>query len=438
MQNDKKLRSELILNVLMEHKDMSDSGVAKEVLKKYPANFKNVQLDSIRKRVGEARASKNLQREIKDDKIIIDGTDIVITKADWLTKESQLRIFRDKKVETDKIVKVLSKELDDTNKFIDTLMESIPSLPVISAISNFKVDKSKKDEECVLMLSDIHAGEVVNIDELEGYGEYNFDIFVNRLYYLCEKIVEVTENQRNVSNIRKLWIDMLGDMVHGELHQKETNEYAMIPTILNVGLVMAQAIAMLSKYFVEIEITGVVGNHGRREPKPPSKNIYDNWDYMVYQIIALHLKNYKHVKFNIPISPSCIVERMGYKYLLTHGDSIKGGFAGIPVYGLIRAYANEQEVRRINGGFDYFELGHYHEDVKVKNGKMIVNASMVGNSGFNIHKLHVSADPMQKFFGINKVDGISWERNMQLKHAPKQELLKYSFSGNPVYSDFMQ
>jgi len=193
---------------------------------------------------------------------------------------------------------------------------------------------------------------------------------------------------------------------------------------------------MLSRHFNEIEVTGLVGNHGRLDKMPPSKRIYNNWDYMTYQITSVMLKDYKNIKFNIPKSSSCIVNRMNHKFLLMHGDSIKGGFAGIPVYGMARAFSKQQEIRRNKGGFDYMELGHFHQDLKINDGKLIVNGSMVGNNEFALNKLHTVADSMQKIFCVNEKYGISWERSMKLSSANTNKFV-YSFDDNVVYGNIL-
>lgn len=429
---------DIIKKTIKDNINEKDFTIAKLLNDNYK-EFAIKNTNSLRKRVGEVRREFGLysNKDIKTKTVKIKDSDIEINKDEWLKKESEIRNIKEKIGEKEKIIKLLNSELDNKIKYVDALLENIPKLPIVKDIPKYTFDKKKIDEDVVLMLSDIHAGEVVDVYEMEGMGEYNFDIFAKRLYFLCEKLVEVVENQRNISNIKKLWIDGLGDIVQGEIHQRETNEHSIIPVVLNTSLVISQSIAMLSRHFSEIEFTGLVGNHGRLEKKPPSKRIYNNWDYLVYQQIALFLKDYKNIKFNIPQSPSCIVNRMGYKFLLTHGDSIKGGFAGIPVYGLIRNFSNQQDIRRTRGGFDYMELGHFHEDIKAKDGKLIVNGSMVGNSQYGLHKLHVVSTPMQKVFGINKKYGISWERNMKLTDAEHHNF-KYSFNNNTVYKDLLE
>jgi hypothetical protein len=432
-------KEEILLQALKDNVEALDSEIAKLVKQNYE-EFKNTKLDTIRRKINSLRKDYDLERpseEIEVKAIVkVKDTDLEIEKDEWLKVSHENRQLKEKLTEKEKMYKALANEYDSQLKYTDKLYEEIPKIPVLKALPKIKFDKKKQDEQVVMMLSDLHAGEVIDPFEMEGMGEYNFDIFCKRLFFLCEKTIEVTENQRDISNIDKLWVDVLGDVVHGMLHQAELNEFSMVPLTLNVALVLSQAIAMMVPHFNEIEVTGVVGNHGRFEKKPPSKRIYNNWDYVVYQQLALMLKDYKNIKFNIPQSPSCIVNRMGKSFLLMHGDAIRGGFAGIPVYGMYRAFNNQQDIRRTRGGFDYMEMGHFHQELMLKDGRMLVNGSMVGNSQYNLHKLHAVAEASQKIFGINSKYGVSWERHMKLEHATEHNFV-YQFDDNPVYANII-
>jgi len=419
---------ESLVKILLNTTKLKNIEIAKKIYEERPDLLKNIKLSTFAKRVSDVKNGISIinEKEIENSIKVIDS-DLEITKKDWIKRELNEKQLKDKLNEKEKINKVLKQEIENQEKIIDGLNCSIPNLPNIEKVQNFQYDKKKIDEDVVMVISDVHAGEVVNPYEMEHMGEYNFEIMCNRVYFLCEKTIEIVENQKNISNIRKLYIDFLGDIVHGEIHQKEFNEFPIIPVVLNTSYVLSQAIAMMSKHFEEIEITCVVGNHGRLENKPPSKGIYNNWDYLIYKQIEQILSNYKNIKFNIPLSPAIVVDRMDRKFLLTHGDSIRGGFAGIPVYGMIRNFANQQELRRSRGGFDYMEIGHYHQDLKLKDGKLIVNGSLVGNSEFNLNRLNTTSEASQKIYGINKKYGVSWERNIKVEHA-NQHKFKYSFN----------
>lgn len=439
-------RKNLIIKVISNYPNMSNKAVSRYIINNY-SDYQYISLETLRKQVAKIR-KYDIECDMNTDELMlknnddvttnvakIKDTDIEIDKNDWLKSGQNIRKFKNIVKQQENVIKTLTNEYDDQYRLIEELRNKIPILPIIKEIPKIRFDKNKVDEDVVMMLSDIHAGEVVDKYEMEGYGEYNFDIMCQRLYFLCEKTIEIVENQRNISNIKKLWIDCLGDFVHGELHQAEYNESTIVLIVLNLSTVIAQFIAMLSRHFPEIEVTCVVGNHGRFERKPPTKGIYNNWDYLVYQNAALVLKNYKNVKFNISKSPNCIINRADKSFLLTHGDSVRGGFAGIPVYGMYRVFSNEQDIRSHDGGIDYLEMGHFHQSLNLKDGRLIVNGSVVGNSQYNLHKLHTVSDPSQKIFGINKKYGISWERNMKLNNVPKNHKFIYKFEDSVVYAE---
>ena len=60
------------------------------------------------------------------------------------------------------------------------------------------------------------------------------------------------------------------------------------------------------------------------------KNRYVNWDYFLYQVLALMMVNNPRIKFDLPRSFWVVKIQGGRKQLLLHGDNIKVAMADGP------------------------------------------------------------------------------------------------------------
>ena len=255
-------------------------------------------------------------------------------------------------------------------------------------------DIGSSEEELILNLGDIHAGEVVKAEEMNDLNEYNFNILTHRLKSLADSVIVIAKNKLSGYTFRKLHILGLGDWVSGTIHDElvENAEGNVIEWTMNLAYVVAQMIRELAAEFEEIEFVGVIGNHGRLHKKPRFKARYVNWDYVCYQMLSALLAKQKNVKCTIPKSFWHIHEVNNHKFLLIHGDNINSSL-GIPWYGIVRMVANLKELLASKDQhFDYIMLGHFHNYGlldRVK-GELIINGSLIGGNEYSVGKMFTS------------------------------------------------
>lgn len=325
-------------------------------------------------------------------------------------------------------IKQQNKELDSlTNQasslqdFFDEMRVGLSVLPIVKQIPMAKISGDVKHEESAnLLLSDHHINRVVNKNEMEGYAEFNFDIWANRYWYLIHRFLRVVKIERKGAVIKRLYIDFLGDMFNDIFRRENiaSNEFPAGMAVLMGSHVIAQGIAILARHFDVIEINGIVGNESRMTVKKESRFRYDNQDFMMYQIISLYLAEYMkagRVKFSIPLSPEVVVIKEGWKFLLTHGDTIKS-WAGIPYYGINRQDATQQKLRRKFAGYDFWELAHFHTPTMLE-WKLMVNGALVGADGYAKNTLHLFSEPSQLTFGLHPKYGITWIRKIDCQYG---------------------
>lgn len=344
--------------------------------------------------------------------------------------------FYEKKEEMKKEIKKLNWKIKDLNRDLkkeskknhlyeiigDAFIAAVSDLPIIEMpkISKGIVKKELDDEAVTILFSDSQIGQLVKSSETGGIGNYNKEVFAERLERFQNNIVKILKYHPNPMSV--LYVDFLGDIIEGSTifkGQLRQIDLSTVDQVLVASEKIAHALNFLSTFFEEVVINAVVGNHGRVGEKGVNSPL-DNFDYLVYRYLEERLKTNKRVKFNISPTWWMIVEKKAHKFLLAHGDDFKA-WLRIPFYGALRYRQNMTELLKesfnkiINGkvDFDYLEVGHHHEPAEFS--KIIMNGNWVGASEFSGKRLQSGGMPTQKIFGTHPVYGITWMRNVFLE-----------------------
>jgi len=260
--------------------------------------------------------------------------------------------------------------------------------------------KSTVTQSAISPLSDLHIGEVVDLGQMGGFNEYNLDIISKRLYGWAETVKDLTTRR----NINRLYVPMLGDMVSGDIHLEleKTNEDNLVGQMARGASLVSQAIMFLSQYYEEIIIPCVVGNHGRMTMKPPMKDKYVGFDYLMYQTIAFYCKDQDNIKFVIPESYYTIMEVEKERILMMHGDSISG--AGSP-QAIMRGVTALRSA--LQSGFDSVMMGHFHrvDEIDIGTGSIFICGTTKGGDEFAMQRLNVIGKPKQIITYWDSVQG---------------------------------
>ena len=333
------------------------------------------------------------------------------------------RIKLDKKVATHKAEAIFYKKLyeqaikESTKKeiIVDAIKNNAPAFP------SLQIDKTSKSRNTsngstpqvvVAPLSDLHVGDNVDLEQMAGLNQYNIDIFNKRLYGWATQLLNLVELRRNVAPVDELIIPMLGDMVSGDIHEElaRTNiDHCMGQMIRGANLI-SQALMLLTPHFKKITIPCVVGNHGRMTRKPPMKDKYMDWDYMLYQWVAAYMRNQKNVSFSIPKTFLNSFEVCNRKILIMHGDSISGAGSTMAITRSItglRAFLQfrqtleddmaSTDISDLTDQFDSIMMGHFHriDEIDIGTGAIHICGTMKGGDEFAAQKLHAITKPKQ-------------------------------------------
>ena len=333
------------------------------------------------------------------------------------------RIKLDKKLatykgEADYYKKLYTGLLKDTIKkevIIETIQgytKGFPAVPLKYLNNSDKTPFGHQKQIMVTPLSDTHIGEHVFKDQMRGLNEYNFEIFNKRMYGWANQILKHTSYRRQIAPVDELIVPMLGDMISGDIHEElaRSNMANCMEQMIRGASIIAQALMYLAPHYTKIKVPCVVGNHGRMTRKPPMKDKYMDWDYMLYQWVASFCKNQENIEFNIPRSYITTL-KVHYKVvLITHGDCISGAGSSGAILTSITKLRSVFQFRKslqreiedsmdgdLEQEFDSVMIGHFHriDELDIGTGELHICGTMKGPDEFALQRLQAATKPKQ-------------------------------------------
>ena len=314
---------------------------------------------------------------------------------------------------------ILQKRLHKDN-LIDAIYDATTPFKAVKPIKPIKPTGKRKGESTqtvVAPLTDTHIGEDVDYQQMAGLNSYSFEIFNRRLSGWAEQVLNLVELRRASVPIDDLIVPMLGDMISGDIHDEliKTNQDNVMGQMSRGANLIAQALLSLAPHFKTVTVPCVVGNHGRMTRKPPMKDKYMDWDYMLYQWVAAFCKNQKNIKFQINTSYMNIFQVYDKNVLIMHGDSASGAGSIATITKVLTnlrsvlqfrqglepetADANQHiiEPNLLPTSFDSVMMGHFHrvDEIDIGTGHAIICGCMKGGDEFALQRLAVITKPQQ-------------------------------------------
>ena len=358
-------------------------------------------------------------REVIDFSTLLD--EAAANMADEISPEEEEdfikdRIRLDKRVATYKAESAYYKKLyqraikDSTRSeiLVDTIKRYVTPLKATKQYPTRKPGSKKRGKASQVMvapLTDTHVGDNVKKEQTVGLNEYDIELFSRRMWGWSNQVLTLAEYRRNICDVDELVVPMLGDMISGDIHEElaRTNIDNCMMQMMYGAKIISQALMFLAPHFEEIKVPCVVGNHGRMTRKIPSKDRYMDWDYMLYQWVAVFVSEQPNIVFEIPKSTSNIANR---NVLMMHGDSIGGGGATATILRTVTALRSVLQYKtqliaddefNISSSFDDVLLGHFHrvDEIDIGTGSLHICGTMKGGDEFTISRLNVITKPKQ-------------------------------------------
>jgi len=366
-----------------------DEAMADEAIYQAKAGRKQKK-NNFGKDIVDGRAEKNVPRGTNCDcgGVCGDECDCKEPKEKSLLEQSDEQWAKAELATERRNVMSLKRELGRENALVEQLQASIREIaPAPLKIQKKNLDS--KDVSVVAHFTDWHIGEVINNHEMEGFNTFDYSVAEKRVTTYMEKLLDWVKLHRNNYNVSELVFICTGDFISGDIHYEltATNEFPPPMQATKAGGLLAMAVATAAPYFEKIRVEFVVAdNHSRLTKKTQCKQGgINSWNFIVSTVAQMMLGKHKNVTFNTHNVLEAVVRVQNKKYLILHGDGIKG-VNGIPFYG-IQTKIGKEAVARMNmpneKKFDTIVMGHYHQPAKMVNWMM--GGSLSGTTEYD-HK----------------------------------------------------
>ena len=262
--------------------------------------------------------------------------------------------------------------------------------------------RGEQPQIVVAPLTDTHIGEHVDEKQMAGLNKYDFEIFNKRLHGWSEQVLNLVSHRRNSVEVSELVVPMLGDMISGDIHEEltRTNIDNCMGQMIRGANLIAQALRYLAPHFSVIRVPCVVGNHGRMTRKPPMKDKYMDWDYLMYQWVAAFCSNQKNIQFDISQSFFHVFPVADRNILMMHGDAVSGGGSAQSLTKTIlnlRSFLQYNQEGYNKDNFDSVFLGNFHrvDEVDIDTGELHICGCMKGPDEFALQRVQRASYPKQ-------------------------------------------
>ena len=267
--------------------------------------------------------------------------------------------------------------------------------------------KSGKRGRAVLggMISDIHDGEIIRADEIQGANSYDPDICETRLKRYFYAANTIGNRWASDCNVEGFLLTLNGDMISGDIHEelRITNACTSHEQVMHVVGLLAAGIRTLLEAYPAVHVVGTPGNHGRTTIKPTAKLYADlNYDMMVLAMLQERFKGDGRVTWQYGKSKDQLTPVFRRTILTTHGDKLgtRGGqgFAGV----MLPILRGSKKILEQQGSLgrrpDLIQTAHYHSTGNPYLGAMPIlsNGSVIGVSEY-ADDLRVAVEPPQQW-----------------------------------------
>lgn len=245
---------------------------------------------------------------------------------------------------------------------------------------------SNKEKQGVLIISDVHYGETVDI----FLNKYDSDICKQRVNYLIDKTIEYCK----LNSINILNVFMLGDLISNEHYTciRLFNRENMIEQIIGVSELLSESMMKLANNIPMVTIGITTGNHCRVHKKGENLN-KDNYITLIKEFLMLRLQNVSNIVFMENKYDNEIVTAniCGLNIVGTHGDKTD------------KKQATYQLSSLLNQKIDVLLVGHYHEmATQVHHETTVIrNGSVVGSNEYS-RNINLHTRPCQRMLIVSE------------------------------------
>lgn len=246
---------------------------------------------------------------------------------------------------------------------------------------------------------------------------YSTETCARRIALMAAKVTELTEIQRADHPVKDVHVWLIGDMVEGELifpGQEHEIELSLFEQVLLHGPeILGSFLRSMLGTFESVTVSWCLGNHGRiggrqsRQMRPRN-----NSDRMVYAVTKMLLQGESRLKWQedpFTYETWYMIDKVGEtRFLLFHGDQIRGGFAGFPWYGTAKK-VQSWAAGAVKEPFDHAVHGHFHQQAMFTLNDIVVyvNGTLESGNVYAQEQLGSMGRPSQRLLFVHPRNGVS-------------------------------
>lgn len=274
--------------------------------------------------------------------------------------------------------RLLTKQIRDTDRLYNALTKLGHSIETylknLKPIKIPKIKTSKKDTKCIVQISDVHFGEIID----ENSNKYNMQIAKERLFLYANKV----KMYLKAHNVKDVYICFTGDMFNSDRRLDEImmNAGARGNTLVQAFQIVEQFIIDIAKEY-NVTVHAVVGNESRlnKEFTLSTPILSDNYDWILQQMLYIRFRD-TNVTIDNDVALEKIIKIGGQNVLMLHGVSFPSNLGQKHVQELLGKYTLE------GIPISLVIFGHVHStyisNVFARSG------SLSGSNGYSLHELN--------------------------------------------------
>lgn len=364
-------------------------------------------MNGVARRMGISRkefyAIKSAFSITKDDVPFIeeDVSNMSVEEMITQTNEEKKKLY-DRELENAQY-KDMSKRLkkfEEKNYFLNKIINDVKE-SIVEVTPKHKWNQIKPKTtgfHGVIQLSDIHYGELVDLDT----NSYNMNMADNRI----NKMFSYSTRRFMTSGVKDVHVLFTGDlsnlsMIHDD--KKSSEEVSRAKAMTRLYQTLASQIEGLLNNGLNVYIGGVVGNESRLSDKFSNldEQACDNYDYILFQWLKARFGS------SIRYHNECdklhdVITVNGRNILLTHGDKVNPKDPRASIAKLKQMYSD----------VDYVLFGHIHSTMITD--EFARSSSVVGANSYSQNKLLISDSKAAQncgYVGKNEITFISTKLN---------------------------
>lgn len=243
-----------------------------------------------------------------------------------------------------------------------------------------KAIQIKSDNDLVIMLSDLHIGQTF----ASAWGRYDLEVAKDRMQQYLHKIIEIKDRH----NSENCFVTLQGDMISNSIHKSIaiTNRENVIEQVIEASEMVTSFLAELSRYFNNVTVASVVGNHSRIDKKEDALKD-ERLDTIIEWYAKSKLEDFENIEFvdafDNTFTSFVVRDKV---YFVVHGDYDQMNQSGLA------------KLSMMAGFFPYCVLfGHKHfpATTEINGIKLVQSGSLPGSGDDHTIELRLSGKPSQ-------------------------------------------